>query len=176
MEKGETMEKENTKPVKDEYGRLKLLMGVRNVAYLCYRTILVVFIILIPVMVVSKVNSNSKVESYEIAQGYVEELHVDEETNSKFPIISYQVGDETYEYQCDLKVTTMHPGEKVDVLYRANNPREATVQLQLTLFSELIWKVGLYCIGATMGFYIIFMGFQGLASDELKRVRGFTYR
>lgn len=170
-EKGETMEKEDPKPVKDEYSRLKLLLGVGNINYMCYQTLIAVIIVLLLVMIASKFYSNSKAASYEVAKGYIEELHTDNETGSKFPVISYQVDDQTYQYQCDLKATTAQPGDEVEVLYKASNPSEATTKLRLTLFSKLVWKAILYCAGVTVIFYLIFRSFRGLAFDELNRIK-----
>ncbi len=165
------MSGEDIKPVKDEYGRLKLLLGVGNITYMCYQTLIGVIIVLLLVMIASKFYFNSKEVSYEVTKGYIEELHTDRETGSKFPVISYQVDDQTYEYQCDLKVTTTQPGDEVEVLYKANNPSEATTKIQLTLFSKLVWKAILYCTGVTVILYFIFRSFRGLAFDELNRIK-----
>ncbi len=174
MEREETIEKENTKPVKDRRGRLQLFLGVGNIFVVWSLNLVFVIFILLAAMLFTRIDANLKIHSYEATVGYVEKFRISGENESKFPVISYQVDDETYEYQCDLKVTTLQPGDEVEVLYKADDPSEATTKLRLLLWPKLIWKAIKYCIGAAIVCGIMALIFNFLSFSEFTEMNGGT--
>ena len=157
-----------------EYGKIKWLIGIQNVVNIIALTLLTVAVLLIPVVIISFIHSCFMEHTYEVAQGYVEELHLDEESNSKFPIISYQVDGETYKYQSKLGVDTMQPGDKAEVLYKADNRNEATIRQQITLVYELIANVIGCCAGVALILFFmsaIFAAIVATVSEEAKEVK-----
>lgn len=174
MEREETIEKENTKPVKDRRGRLQLFTGVGNIFVVWFLNLGCVIFILLIAMLLTRIDANPKIYSYEATVGYVEKLRISGGNESKFPVVSYQVDGETYKYQCDLKVTTIRPGDKVEVLYKADNPSEATTKLRLLLWPKLIWKAIKYCVGAIIVCGIMALIFNFLSFSEFKEINGGT--
>lgn len=145
--------------------KCKRLIIEKNVCWMTASISIIGAIIFFLLYAVFGVYSNIKMIPYEKTEGVVTGFYYNEEANSTLPVITYQVGDEKFEFQSDFRLANYLKDEVIDVVYRSDNQKDAVVRDKFTTVYKHFYCFGMICAA----FSIYIYGWILIVSNDLRK-------